>query len=225
MTMPARGETGRLPIVVLISGRGSNLKAIIDAIANDGLPVDIRAVITDRPGAAGLRHARTAGIATAAIDPAEFPARKHFDAALIARIDRQAPGLVVLAGFMRVLSPHFVAHYAGRLINIHPSLLPAFKGLNTHRRALSAGAREHGASVHLVTEELDGGPVVVQVAVPVRPDDTAETLAARVLKQEHWLYPIAIRWFAERRLTCDDGRVLLDGRPLEAPVRLPAQPD
>lgn len=225
MTSCERGEPGRLPIVVLISGRGSNLKALIDAVARDGLPVVIRAVVTDRADAAGLRHAQAAGIATEALDPRDYPDRAAFDAALVERIDRYAPGLVVLAGFMRILSPHFVARYVGRLINIHPSLLPAFKGLHTHRRALEAGAAEHGASVHLVTEELDGGPVVVQVAIPVRADDTPESLAARVLKEEHRLYPLAVRWFAEGRLTWDNGRVLLDGGPLDRPVRLSPGPD
>jgi len=225
MSTAARREPERLPIVVLISGRGSNLKAIIDAIGNDALPVEIRAVVTDRPRAAGLRHARAAGIPIEAVEAADFPDRERFDLALAERIDRHAPRLVVLAGFMRILSPRFVAHYAGRLINIHPSLLPAFKGLDTHRRALHAGVREHGASVHLVTEELDGGPVVLQVAVPVRADDTPETLAARVLRQEHRLYPSAIRWFAEGRLAWNQGRVWLDGAPLAAPARLPAAPD
>jgi phosphoribosylglycinamide formyltransferase-1 len=224
MAGPDSAGVAPLPIVVLISGRGSNLKAIIDAVNNEGLPADIRAVVTDRRQAAGLRHATTAGIPVETIDSSDYPDREQFDAAMMARIDDYAPGLVVLAGFMRILSPQFVRHYAGRLINIHPSLLPAFKGLNTHNRALQAGATEHGASVHLVTEELDGGPVVLQVAVPVLADDTPETLAARVLTQEHRLYPKAIRWFAEHRLTWDGNRVCLDGRPLDAPVRLTARP-
>lgn len=225
MSTPERRDTPRLPIVVLISGRGSNLKAIIDAIENDDLPVDIRAVVSDRRKAAGLEFARAAGIETAVVTAAEFDDRERFDHALMAEIDRHSPALVVLAGFMRILTPAFVNHYVGRMINIHPSLLPAFKGLDTHRRALQAGAHEHGASVHLVTEELDAGPVVLQVAVPVRPDDTPDTLAAKVLKQEHQLYPTAIRWIAERRLTWHNGRLLLDGRPLEAPVRLAPAPD
>jgi phosphoribosylglycinamide formyltransferase-1 len=205
--------TRPLPIVVLISGRGSNLQAIIEA-TRTGLPATIRAVISNRPEAAGLDFARTAGIATEVIDHREHASRDDFDRALMDRIDRHGPELVVLAGFMRVLGPAFVQHYEGRLINIHPALLPAFPGLDTHRRAIEAGLREHGASVHLVTEEVDGGPVIVQARVPVLPGDTPESLAARVLEQEHRIYPQAIRWFAEGRLRLDGDRVLLDGEPV-----------
>jgi phosphoribosylglycinamide formyltransferase-1 len=201
----------KLPIVVLISGRGSNLQAIVDAVRNDGLPVDIRAVISNRAAAPGLALARRAGIECRVLNPRDYPDRAGYDEALIALIDGYAPGLVVLAGFMRILSDAFVRHYRGRLINIHPSLLPAFTGLDTHARALAAGAVEHGATVHFVTEELDSGPIIIQARVPVRPDDTAETLAARVLEQEHRIYPRAIRWFAEGRLAIEDKRVLLDG--------------
>lgn len=204
---------GRLAVVVLISGRGSNLKAIIDA-ARGGLPIEVRCVISNEPAAGGLAHARAAGIATEVVDHRKFPSRDAFDDALRERIDRYAPGLVVLAGFMRVLGPAFVRHYAGRLVNIHPALLPAFPGLDTHRRALEAGVREHGASVHFVTEEVDGGPVILQARVPVLPGDTPDTLAARVLIEEHRIYPEAVRWFAEGRLRLDGDRVLLDGLPV-----------
>lgn len=186
-----------LPIVVLISGRGSNLKAIIDA--NDPL-IEIRAVISNSPQAYGLVYAKQAGIATEVVDHTEKKTRIEFDTALQNCIDSYQPKLVVLAGFMRILTHEFVNHYRGILINIHPSLLPAFKGLNTHKRALEAGVKEHGASVHFVTEELDSGQIIMQARVPVLPDDDEESLAARVLQEEHRIYPQAIRWFAEGRL-------------------------
>lgn len=211
-------QAQRLPIVVLISGRGSNLNAIIDAMQADELPVQIRAVISNRPGAPGLQRAALAGIRTLVVDHACHRDRSAFEQTLRATIDTFEPSLVVLAGFMRILSPDFVAHYRGRLLNIHPSLLPAFPGLHTHRRVLEAGCSEHGASVHFVTAAVDGGPVVAQARVPVRAHDTPETLAARVLEQEHRLYPLVIRWYAERRLVLDpDGKILLDGEPLEKP--------
>lgn len=210
----------KLPIVILISGRGSNMQAILAQAASGELPVDIRAVISNRPDAAGLATARAAGIHTETLDHREFDGRDAYDRALQAAIDRHAPALVVLAGFMRILTPAFVQHYHGRLLNIHPSLLPAFRGLNTHTRALEAGAREHGASVHFVTEELDGGPVIAQIAVPVHAGDSADDLAARVLEAEHRLYPAVIGWFATGRLRWNNGSVLLDGQPLHAPVRL-----
>jgi phosphoribosylglycinamide formyltransferase-1 len=218
----------RLPIVVLISGRGSNLQAIIDAAAAD-LPVDIRAVISNRPGVAGLGRAQRAGITAEVLDHADYPSREAYDQALQRLIDRHRPRLVVLAGFMRILTPGFVAHYRGRMINIHPSLLPAFPGLDTHQRALDAGVREHGASVHFVTDEVDGGPVIIQARVPVLNGDTAEVLAARVLEQEHRIFPQAIRWFAEGRLKLEGERVLLDGEPIAAAaipghVMMKAQP-
>ena len=200
------------PVVILISGRGSNLKAILDEVRAGRLPAEIRAVISNNPGAEGLRIAQAAGIRTEVIDHRDFSERHQFDQALIEAIDREQPRLVVLAGFMRILGDEFIRHYAGRLMNIHPSLLPAFKGLNTHGRALEAGVREHGASVHLVTNDLDGGPVIAQARVRVQPDDTPETLAARVLEQEHRLYPLAIRWFIENRLSLQHGQVLLDGQ-------------
>jgi len=214
-------DTPALPVVILISGRGSNLQAIIDAVGRHELPIDIRAVISNRPQAAGLQRASRAGIATTIVDHTRYANRQAFDQALQACIDRHQPRLVILAGFMRLLSNDFVAHYRNRMLNIHPSLLPDFPGLNTHQRALDAGCVVHGASVHFVTADMDGGPVVLQARVPVEARDTAASLAARILKQEHRLYPVAIRWFAEGRLTVnDDGQVLLDGVNLNAPQQL-----
>ena len=210
----------RLAIVVLISGRGSNLQSIIDSITGDTLPADLRAVISNCGDALGLERARQAGVSTEVVDHRRFSDRASFDRALADVIDRHGAELVILAGFMRILGAEFVARYRGRLINIHPSLLPAFRGLDTHRRALEAGVAEHGASVHFVTEELDGGPVIVHARVPVLPGDTAEVLAARVLEQEHRILPETIRWFAQGRLALDDHQVILDGRPLDAPVDL-----
>jgi phosphoribosylglycinamide formyltransferase-1 len=212
-----------LPIVVLISGGGSNLQAIIDAVSRDRLPVTIRAVISNRPGAQGLQRAERAGIPTEVVDHTAYPNRADYDAALMARIDHYAPRLVVLAGFMRLLTNDFVNHYQGRLLNIHPSLLPKFKGLHTHQRAIDDGEQEHGASVHFVTPELDGGPVILQARVPVKPGDSAEQLAARVLLQEHRIYPEAIRWFAEGRLQWRDQQIWLDDRPLRQPVQFDSQ--
>lgn len=220
MTDPA---THALPVVILISGRGSNLQAIMEAAGRGALPVDIRAVISNRPQAAGLQRATRAGITTAVVDHTLYADRQAFDRALQACIDHYQPGLVILAGFMRMLSADFVAHYRGRMLNIHPSLLPEFPGLNTHQRVLDAGCEVHGASVHFVTADMDGGPVVLQARVPVHADDTAASLAARVLDQEHHLYPVAIRWFAEGRLTVNDhGQALLDGVILKQPRQLPA---
>ena len=220
MTEPANTP---LPVVILISGRGSNLQAIIGAVARGTLAVDIRAVISNRPDAAGLQHATRAGIPTAIIDHTLYADRLAFDQALQACIDHYQPGLIILAGFMRILSDNFVAHYRGRMLNIHPSLLPDFPGLKTHQRALDAGCKQHGASVHFVTADIDGGPLVLQTRVPVHADDSADSLAARVLEQEHHLYPLAIRWFAEGRLTLDEnGQALLDGAILTTPRQLPA---
>ena len=179
-------------IVILISGRGSNMMSIIDAIEQATLAATIAAVISNRPDAPGLKLAEKAGINTVVIDDHEFTSRDMFDKALAEQIDRYAPTLVVLAGFMRILTAEFVRHFAHKLVNIHPSLLPKFKGLNTHQRAIDAGEKEHGATVHLVTAKLDDGPVILQARVPVLPNDTADTLAARVLKKEHDLYPRAI---------------------------------
>ncbi len=220
MTEPASAP---LPVVILISGRGSNLQAIIDAVARGALAVDIRAVISNRPQAAGLQRATRAGITTAVVDHTLYADRLAFDQALQACIDRYQPGLIILAGFMRILSADFVAHYRGRMLNIHPSLLPDFPGLNTHQRVLDAGCKVHGASVHFVTADIDGGPLVLQTRVPVHAGDSADSLAARVLEQEHRLYPVAIRWFAEGRLTLDEnGQALLDGAILTEPRQLPA---
>ena len=210
-------EATRFPLVVLISGSGSNLQALIDASQRD-LPVEIRAVISNRADAYGLERARKAGIPTEVLSHKGYPDRDSYDAALQRLIDGYEPRLVVLAGFMRILTPGLVRHYEGRMFNIHPSLLPAYRGLHTHQRVLDAGDRTHGASVHFVTEELDSGPVIIQARVPVLADDTAEILAARVLEQEHLIYPQAVRWFAEGRLRLNGGRVFLDGRVLEQPA-------
>jgi phosphoribosylglycinamide formyltransferase-1 len=203
-------------VVVLISGSGSNLQALIDSIANDGNPARIAAVISNRADAYGLERAKQAGIATRVLDHKQFDGREAFDAALVEAIDGFDPQLVVLAGFMRILTPGFVNHYTGRLLNIHPSLLPKYKGLHTHQRALEAGDSEHGCSVHFVTEELDGGPLVVQAVVPVESGDTPESLAQRVHSQEHHIYPLAMRWFAEGRLRLGASGAQLDGKDLPA---------
>lgn len=203
-------------VVVLISGSGSNLQALIDSVAHDGNPARIAAVVCNRADAYGLERAKQAGIATELLDHKQFDGREAFDAALIQTIDGHQPDLVVLAGFMRILTPGFVQHYAGRLLNIHPSLLPKHKGLHTHQRAIEAGDSEHGCSVHFVTEELDGGPLVVQAVLPVMADDTAESLARRVHQQEHQIYPLAVRWFAEGRLRLGAQGAMLDGQPLPA---------
>ncbi|MCM2321510.1 MAG: phosphoribosylglycinamide formyltransferase [Pseudomonas sp.] len=202
-------------VVVLISGSGSNLQALIDSLGEDN-PARICAVISNRADAYGLTRAQNAGIATAVLDHKTFAGREAFDAALIEAIDAHQPDLVVLAGFMRILTPGFVQHYAGRLFNIHPSLLPKYKGMHTHQRALEAGDAEHGCSVHFVTEELDGGPLIVQAVVPVQPGDSAETLASRVQIGEHRIYPLAVRWFAEGRLRLTSRGVELDGTHLPA---------
>lgn len=194
-------------IVILISGRGSNMEALIAARDAGRLPVAIAAVISNRPDAAGLATAARAGIATRHLDHKAFASREDFDAALADCIDGYAPDLVVLAGFMRILSEGFVRHYEGRLMNIHPSLLPSFPGLHTHQRALDEGVRIHGCTVHFVTPALDHGPVVIQAAVPVLDGDDEASLAARILVQEHRIYPQAVRWFAEGRLRLEDGRV------------------
>ena len=213
-----QAPTSLLPIVILISGRGSNLQAIIDCADAGALAVEIRAVISNRPDATGLGIASAAGIATEIVDHSRYADRLSFDQALQDRIDRYRPGLVVLAGFMRLLTDGFVAHYHGRMLNIHPSLLPELPGLHTHRRAIESGYSEHGASVHFVTAEMDRGPVLLQARVPVKPDDEPGSLAARVLDQEHRLYPLAIQWFAEQRIFLDEqGRIVFDGQPLLYP--------
>lgn len=201
-------------VVVLISGSGSNLQALIDSSQAGDSPVRIRAVLSNRADAYGLVRAKAAGIDTCVLDHKAFAGREAFDAALIEAIDAFEPQLVVLAGFMRILSSDFVRHYAGRLLNIHPSLLPKYKGLHTHQRALEAGDGEHGCSVHFVTEELDGGPLVVQAVIPVQSHDSLDSLAQRVHEQEHLIYPLAVRWFAEGRLRLDAQGAMLDGQPL-----------
>jgi len=212
-----------LPVAVLISGSGSNLQALIDGQMDGTLPIAIRAVVSNRADAFGLERAARAGIAGRVLSHKGFPSREAYDAELAALLDDVAPGLVALAGFMRILTPAFVARYQGRMFNIHPSLLPKFPGLHTHQRALEAGERKHGATVHFVTDELDGGPAVIQARVPVLADDDADRLAARVLAKEHVIYPLAVRWFAEGRLVlAADGRPRLDGRVLDAPVQLEA---
>lgn len=200
-------------IAVLISGSGSNLQALLDQLPRDRC--QLVAVLSNRAEALGLQRAADADIATRVLDHREFASREDYDQALIAAIDAFQVDLVVLAGFMRILTPGFVRHYHGRLLNIHPSLLPLYKGLHTHRRALDAGDHEHGASVHFVSEELDGGPVILQARVPVLADDDEQRLAQRVLQQEHIIYPLAVRWFAEGRLRIDNaGRACLDGEPI-----------
>ena len=202
-------------IVVLISGSGSNLQALIDSLSTDS-PAQICAVISNRADAFGLQRAAKAGIVTQVLDHKAFADREAFDGALIEAIDAYQADLVILAGFMRILTPGFVTHYTGRLLNIHPSLLPKYKGLHTHQRALEAGDTEHGCSVHFVTEELDGGPLVVQAVVPVMADDTPETLAERVHAAEHQIYPLAMHWFAQGRLQLNERGCQLDGQRLPA---------
>jgi phosphoribosylglycinamide formyltransferase-1 len=207
-------------LVVLISGRGSNMRALLEA----GLPARVAGVVSDRPGVAGLAIAAKFGVPTSVVDYRSAASRSAFDAALADEIDRHAPDLVILAGFMRVLGEAFVAHFAGRLINIHPSLLPLFPGLHTHRRALEAGVRIHGCTVHFVTPHVDSGPIIIQAAVPVLESDDEDSLAARVLVEEHRIYPQAVRWFLEGRLSLDgQGRVRLAGDPgTAAPLVWPA---
>ena len=201
-------------IVILISGQGSNMQAIAQACAAEAWPAQVVAVIGNRPQAAGLAAAQALGLATEVLDHQAFDSREAFDAALMKRIDAHAPDLLLLAGFMRILSDAFVLHYQGRMMNIHPSLLPAFPGLATHRQALAAGCKLAGATVHFVTPMLDHGPIVAQAVVPVRAEDTEAALAARVLAAEHVIYPRAARWFVEGRLRVDQGRVRqLDGEP------------
>lgn len=207
-----------LPVVALISGNGSNLQALLDASHSGDLPVTVQAVISNRADAYGLERARQHGVATEILDHRTFDSRAAYDAALAERISAWDPGLVVLAGFMRILSDALVAGFQGRMLNIHPSLLPAYKGLHTHARALAAGDAEHGCSVHFVTPALDAGPVVARGVVPVRADDDEESLACRVQVQEHRIYPLVVRWFAEGRLRLDERGVHLDGSLLPGPL-------
>ena len=203
-------------IVIVISGRGSNMRSLLDAVACGALSVRVVAVISNRPEAEGLTIAAACGVPVQVVDHRQFDSREAFDAAMAEAIDAFAPDLVVLAGFMRILTDAFVRRFAGRMINIHPSLLPAFPGLRTHRQALAAGVRVHGCTVHFVTPELDHGPIIAQVAVPVLDGDDEAALAARVLVQEHVIYPQAVRWFAEGRLRVIDGRVWFDAAQQES---------
>ena len=208
-----------LAIVVLISGNGSNLQAIIDEIKAGRMHANIKAVISNRADAKGLERAQLAGISTEVLDHKDYPDRGAFDQALQQLIDCYKPGLVVLAGYMRILSDDFVHHYDGRLFNIHPSLLPEFKGMNTHQRALDADCSEHGASVHFVNCELDSGALILQAAIKINPEDDASSLAQRIHNQEHIIYPMAINWFAEGRLTYKNNQAYLDDKLITTPPR------
>jgi phosphoribosylglycinamide formyltransferase-1 len=201
------------PVVVLIGGNGSNLQALIDK-GIKGHPIHIVGVISHRPDAYGLIRAQNAGIPTQVISHLDYDKSAAFEAALLAAISTYTPTLIVLAGFMRVLSAAFVRHFPGKILNIHPSLLPKYKGLHTHERVLAAQELEHGISVHFVTEELDGGPIIAQVKVPVLPDDNLDSLRERAFAAEHWLYPQVVEWFTQNRLKCDENVVTLDNKRL-----------
>lgn len=203
-------------IVVLISGGGTNLQAIIDACTDSNYPAEVVGVVSNKIDAYGLTRAQNADIATVALSHKEFASREDYDQALIKKIDVFDADLIVLAGFMRILTPSFVQHFQGKLLNIHPSLLPKYQGLNTHQRAIDAGDDVHGVSVHFVTEELDGGPVILQAKVPVFDGDSSDDLAARVHEQEHRIYPLVVKWFAERRLSMQGDHAILDGNTLPA---------
>lgn len=213
-------KTGKLSVVILISGTGSNMRTIAEQAVAGRLAIEVRAVISDRAEARGLDAAAALGIPCEVVGSREFANREAFDAALAAAVARYQPQMVVLAGFMRILGKSFIERFSGRMLNIHPSLLPKYPGLHTHRRALEAGDVEHGASVHVVTADLDGGPLIMRTRVPVLPNDTEATLAARVLPQEHRLYPEVLSLFASGRLQSEHGKLLLDGRPLREPLTL-----
>lgn len=211
---PELSDTARAPLtraVVLISGSGSNLQAFIEQIKSGDLPLDIVLVISNKHDAYGLTRASNAAIATSTIDHRDFDSRATFDQALMREIDAVQPDLIILAGFMRILTAEFVNHYHNRLVNIHPSLLPKYPGTNTHQRAIDAGDQWHGASIHFVVPEVDAGPVIVQGRLSVGSDDTKNSLQQRIHKIEHALYPLALKWFAENRLTIEVNKVLLDG--------------
>jgi phosphoribosylglycinamide formyltransferase-1 len=208
----------RLPVVILISGRGSNMRVLIEHATQNKMPVEVRAVISNRADAEGLAVARDMRILTAALSQQNFPDRETFDAELASLIDSHEPQLLILAGYMRILSAAFIRRFANRALNIHPSLLPKYRGLHTHRRVLADHETLHGASVHYLTEELDEGPAVIQGEVPVIAGDTEFTLAERVMQIEHRIYPQAVSWIAEGRLKCRNGLAWLDGEPLRAPV-------
>ena len=201
-------------IVVLISGSGTNLQALIDAVENGEIPAKICAVISNKDNVKGLERAETHQIPAFVISHKSFPDREAFDERLMEIIDAQGPDLVVLAGFMRILTPAFTEHYKGKMLNIHPSLLPKFQGLNTHQRALDDNESEHGVSIHFVTEELDGGPIVMQAKVPVNDDDTADSLAEKVHEKEHIIYPLAVKWFSEGKLQLQNGKCYLNDEEL-----------
>lgn len=209
-------QPGEHRLAVLISGSGTNLQALMDAIAQEQWPARIVRVLSNRADAGGLARAKEQGLPTLVLDHTTYPDRASFDQAMMTALDADAPDTLVLAGFMRILTPQFVRHYLGRLINIHPSLLPRHPGLNTHQRALDAGDDEHGCSIHFVTEELDGGPMIAQARVPVLANDTAATLSKRVQASEHLLYPKVVRWRAEGRVRLTDHGVELDGQQLPA---------
>lgn len=215
----------RLKVAVLISGRGSNLQALIDAAREPGHPAEIALVLSNRADAGGLQLAAAAGIATAVVPHRDYPDRESFEAALDARLCAAEIGLVCLAGFMRLLTPGFVARWRDRLINVHPSLLPAFPGLDTHARALKAGVRFAGCTLHFVRAAMDDGPIILQAAVPVRADDTPDSLAARVLAEEHRCYPLAMRWIAEGRVAVRDERVEIDGAETPPAGLISPEPD
>ncbi|MEA3640614.1 MAG: phosphoribosylglycinamide formyltransferase [Lamprobacter sp.] len=212
-----------LRLAVLISGSGSNLQALIDASQHDQAPFQVALVISNRADAFGLERAERVGIPTQTLSHRGFKTREAYDTALAELLRAADPGLIALAGFMRILTPGFVEYWQGRMLNIHPSLLPSYRGLHTHQRVLEAGDPMHGATVHFVTAELDGGPAILQARVPVQANDDADRLGARVLKQEHCIYPLAVRWFAEGRLRLgSDGRTQLDGQPLDSPLIIDA---
>jgi phosphoribosylglycinamide formyltransferase-1 len=209
----------RLSAAVLISGSGTNLQAFIDQVRAGKLDIELSVVVSNEPDAAGLERARKAGIPVERVPHRDFPSREAFDSALAATLDRYSPDIIILAGFMRILTPSFIRHFAGRIFNIHPSLLPKYPGLDTHQRAIDAGDDWAGSTVHFATEELDGGPRVIQGRVRVLPDDTAQTLAARVLEMEHRIYPRAVALFAAGRLRYRDGSAWLDGKRLDVPLQ------
>ena len=212
MTVP------RCKTAILISGSGTNLQAFIDRAADRRIDIDIAVVFSNKPGAFGLTRARNAGIKTACIQHSDFETRELFDRAVAAELDKHKPDLIVLAGFMRILSPWFVRHYEGKVLNVHPALLPLYPGLNTHQRVLDAGDSHHGSTVHFVTEELDGGPRIVAGRLKVNPGESAEELQHRVQAVEHQVYPQAAQWFGEGRTEYRDGRAYFDGEPLDDPL-------
>jgi phosphoribosylglycinamide formyltransferase-1 len=213
-----------LPVVILLSGRGSNMQVLAEHARDHRLPIDIRAVISDKPHAGGISIANDFGIPTEVLAPRDYTNRDAFDFALAQRVQSYNPALVILAGYMRILNTAFVRQFKGRLINIHPSLLPKYPGLHTHRRALESGDKIHGATVHFVTEDLDAGPLLIQGQVPIWPGDDETTLSARVQQIEHTIYPQAVDWFAKGRVAMRDGQAWLDGKPLNKPQTIEVTP-